>query len=96
MKLADNENADGCLFVQAGQPVNAVFGGTNILGHENSHEWTIISSVAAKTQYVIQCDPDIPVFSFKWNEGFTFLWRFIQCPSLFDFKLEGNIGQCNR
>lgn len=67
MKLADNENADGCLFVQAGQPVNAVFGGTNILGHENSHEWTIISSVAAKTQYVIQCDPDIPVFSFGLN-----------------------------
>lgn len=63
MKLADNENADGCLFVQAGQPVNAVFGGTNILGHENSHEWTIISSVAAKTQYVIQCDPDLSVFS---------------------------------
>ena len=67
MKLADNENADGCLFVQAGQPVNAVFGGTNILGHENSHEWTIISSVAAKTQYVIQCNPDIPVFSFGLN-----------------------------
>ncbi|WP_075317577.1 DUF4493 domain-containing protein [Bacteroides togonis] len=67
MKLADNENADGCLFVQAGQPVNAVFGGTNILGHENSHEWTIISSVAAKTKYVIQCDPDIPVFSFGLN-----------------------------
>lgn len=67
MKLADNENADGCLFVQAGQPVNAVFGGTNILGHENSHEWTIISSVAAQTKYVIQCDPDIPVFSFGLN-----------------------------
>ena len=67
IKLADNENADGCLFVQAGQPVNAVFGGTNILGHENSHEWTIISSVAAKTQYVIQCNPDIPVFSFGLN-----------------------------
>lgn len=67
MKLADNEKADGYLFAQVGQPVNAVFGGTNILGHENSHEWTIISSVAAKTQYVIQCDPDIPVFSFGLN-----------------------------
>lgn len=67
IKLADNENADSYLFAQAGQPVNAVFGGTNILGHENSHEWTIISSVAAKTQYVIQCDPDIPVFSFGLN-----------------------------
>lgn len=67
MKLADNEKADGCLFVQAGQPVNTVFEGMNILGHENSHEWTIISSVAAQTKYVIQCDPDIPVFSFGLN-----------------------------
>ena len=67
MKLADNENADGCLFVQAGQPVNAVFGGTNILGHESLHEWTVISSAAAQTKYVIQCDPDIPVFSFGLN-----------------------------
>lgn len=64
IKLADNENADSYLFAQAGQPVNAVFEGTNILGHESSHEWTVISSAAAQTKYVIQCDPDIPVFSF--------------------------------
>ena len=32
IKLADNENADSYLFAQAGQPVNAVFEGTNILG----------------------------------------------------------------
>lgn len=67
IKLADNENADSYLFAQAGQPVNAVFEGTNILGHESLHEWTVISSVAAQTQYVIQCDPDIPVFSFGLN-----------------------------
>ena len=121
IKLADNENADSYLFAQAGQPVNAVFEGTNILGHESLHEWTVISSAAAQTKYVIQCDPDIPVFSFGLNavaehttdesgylngtkvslsfgdlSNVTFLWRFIQCPSLFDFKLEGNIGQCNR
>lgn len=63
IKLADNENADSYLFAQAGQPVNAVFEGTNILGHESLHEWTVISSVAAQTKYVIQCDPDLSVFS---------------------------------
>lgn len=63
IKLADNENADSYLFAQAGQPVNAVFEGTNILGHESSHEWAVISSAAAQTKYVIQCDPDLSVFS---------------------------------
>lgn len=67
IKLADNENADSYLFAQAGQPVNAVFEGTNILGHESLHEWTVISSAAAQTKYVLQCDPDIPVFSFGLN-----------------------------
>ena len=63
MKLADNEKADGYLFAQVGQPVNAVFEGTNILGHESSHEWIVISSAAAQTKYVIQCDPDLSIFS---------------------------------
>ena len=63
MKLADNETANGYLFAQAGQSVNAVFEGTNILGNETSHEWTVISSAAARTKYVIQCDPDLSVFS---------------------------------
>ena len=63
IKLADNKNADSYLFAQAGQPVNAVFEGTNILGHESLHEWTVISSAAAQTKYVIQCDPDLSVFS---------------------------------
>lgn len=63
IKLADNENADSYLFAQAGQPVNAVLEGTNILGNKSSHEWTVISSAAAQTKYVIQCDPDLSVFS---------------------------------
>lgn len=63
MKLADNENADGYLFAQAGQSVNAVFEGTNILGKETSQKWTVISPAVAQTKYVIQCDPDLSIFS---------------------------------
>ena len=61
--LADNENLDGYLFVQAERAVNAVFEGTNQLGNKTTHEWTVISSAAAQTRYVIQCDPDLSVFS---------------------------------
>ena len=67
IKLADKENADGYLFVQAGQSAKAIFKGKNILGNSTLHEWTIFSSAAARTKYVIQCDPDIPVFSFGLN-----------------------------
>ena len=67
MTLADKDKSDGYLFAKAEQPVNAVFEGTNLLGKETSHEWTVISSAAAQTKYVIQCDPDIPVFSFGLN-----------------------------
>lgn len=64
MKLADNETANGYLFAQAGQSVNAVFEGTNILEKETSpQEWTVISSAEARTKYVIQCDPDLSIFS---------------------------------
>lgn len=63
MTLANKEESDGYLFAQAGQPVNAVFEGTNILGNETSHEWTVVSPAAAQTKYVIQCDPDLSVFS---------------------------------
>ena len=63
IKLADNKNADSYLFAQAGQPVNAAFEGTNILGNKSSHEWKVIPSAAAQTKYVIQCDPDLSVFS---------------------------------
>lgn len=67
MTLADKDKSNGYLFAKAEQPVNAVFKGTNLLEKETSHEWTVISSAAAQTKYVIQCDPDIPVFSFGLN-----------------------------
>ncbi len=63
MTLAEKDNTDGYLFAQAGQAVNAVFEGTNALGNPTSHEWTVISPAAAQTKYVIQCDPDLSVFS---------------------------------
>lgn len=63
MTLANKEESDGYLFAQAGQSVNAVFEGTNLLGKETSHEWTVVSPAAAQTKYVIQCDPDLSVFS---------------------------------
>lgn len=61
--LAKKDNSDGYLFVQAEQAVNAVFSGTNILGKKSSQEWTVIPSVAKQTKYVIQCDPDLSIFS---------------------------------
>lgn len=63
MKLADNEKTDGYLFAKAGTSVSAVFEGTNILGNDKSHEWTVISQAVACTKYLIQCDPDLSVFS---------------------------------
>lgn len=63
MPLAAKDNTGGYLFAQAGQAVNAVFAGTNILGKESSHEWTVVPSAAARTRYVIQCDPDLSIFS---------------------------------
>lgn len=63
MTLADKDKSDGYLFAKAEQPVNAVFEGTNLLGKETSQEWTVISSAAAQTKYVIQCDPDLSIFS---------------------------------
>ena len=63
MTLANKEKSDSYLFVQAGQSVTAVFEGTNILEKETSHEWTVVSSAVAQTKYVIQCDPDLSVFS---------------------------------
>lgn len=71
MTLAEKDKSDGYLFAKAEQPVNAVFEGTNLLGKETSQEWTVISSAAAQTKYVIQCDPDIPVFSFGLNAVVT-------------------------
>lgn len=63
MTLANKGKTDGYLFVQAGQPVKAVFEGTNILEKGTSHEWTVVSPAVAQTKYVIQCDPDLSIFS---------------------------------
>ena len=63
LKLADNEKTDGYLFAKAGTSVSAVFEGVNALENETSHEWDVVSSVVARTKYVIQCDPDLSVFS---------------------------------
>ena len=62
LTLAEKDNSDGYLFAKAGQSVNAVFEGTNLLGNETSNEWTVIASAAARTKYMIQCDPDLSVF----------------------------------
>lgn len=67
MKLADNEKTNGYLFAKAGTSASAVFEGINSLGNESSHEWTVISQAVACTKYLIQCDPDIPIFSFGLN-----------------------------
>ena len=61
LTLADDENANGYLFVQAERAVNAAFEGTNLLGNKTTHEWTVISSAAKQTRYVIQCDPDLSI-----------------------------------
>ena len=63
MTLAEKDKSDGYLFAKAEQPVNAVFEGTNLLEKETSQAWTVISSAEAQTKYVIQCDPDLSVFS---------------------------------
>lgn len=63
MTLAENDKSDGYLFAKVEQPVNAVFEGTNALGNPTSQEWTVISSAEAQTKYVIQCDPDLSIFS---------------------------------
>ena len=60
-ELANQDKTDGYLFAKADQPVTAVFEGTNILGKETSHEWTVISPAKAQTKYVIQCDPDLSI-----------------------------------
>ncbi len=63
IELANQKKTDGYLFVKTDQSVNAVFEGTNLLGKETSQEWTVISSAVEQTKYVIQCDPDLSIFS---------------------------------
>lgn len=63
MILADKNNSDGYLFAQAGKSVNVLFEGTNLLEKETMQAWNIASSAAARTKYIVQCDPDLSVFS---------------------------------
>ena len=63
MILANKNNSDGYLFAQAGKSVNVLFEGTNLLEKETMQAWNIASSAAARTKYIVQCDPDLSVFS---------------------------------
>lgn len=63
MRLASNENSDNHLYVKAGQLVTGIFNGKNLAEKETSTEWTVISETASCTQYTIQCNPDLSVFS---------------------------------
>lgn len=61
--LASHEAPEGTLFVRSGETVKAVFEGTNLLGNQPSKEWELIAQTEARKQYVIQCDPDLSIFS---------------------------------
>lgn len=63
MRLASNENSDDHLYVKAGQLVTGIFNGKNLVEKETSTEWTVISETASCTQYTIQCNPDLSIFS---------------------------------
>lgn len=63
MRLASKENSNNHLYVKAGQSVTGLFNGTNLVGKGTSTEWTMISETASRTQYTIQCNPDLSVFS---------------------------------
>ncbi|WP_455635741.1 DUF4493 domain-containing protein [Parabacteroides sp.] len=64
MQLASKENSNDHLYVKAGQSVTGVFNGKNLAGKETFTEWrTVISKTASCTQYTIQCNPDLSVFS---------------------------------
>lgn len=64
-ELASNTSTNGHLYVQAknGQSVTGVFKGTNLLGLETTTDWTLLPEAAARTQYTIQCNPDLSAFS---------------------------------
>ncbi|WP_455620664.1 DUF4493 domain-containing protein [Parabacteroides sp.] len=63
MPLASKENSNNHLYVKAGQSVTGVFNGKNLAEKETSTEWTVIPETASCTQYTIQCNPDLSVFS---------------------------------
>lgn len=65
LELASNTSTNGHLYVQAknGQSVMGVFKGTNLLGLETTTDWILLTEAAARTQYTIQCNPDLSAFS---------------------------------
>ena len=63
MQLASKENSNNHLYVKAGQSVTGIFNGKNLTEKETSTEWTVISETVSCTQYTIQCNPDLSIFS---------------------------------
>lgn len=61
--LATGETPKGTLFVRSGEAVKASFEGTNLLGNPANKEWEMIAQTEARKQYVVQCDPDLLIFS---------------------------------
>lgn len=61
--LATHEAPEGTLFVRSGQTVKARFEGTNLLDKPAPKEWDLIEQTEARKQYIIQCDPDLSIFS---------------------------------
>ncbi|MDB9050719.1 DUF4493 domain-containing protein [Parabacteroides distasonis] len=61
--LATHEVSGGTLFVRSGQMVKALFEGKNLLDNQTSKEWDLIDQAEARKQYIVQCDPDLSIFS---------------------------------
>lgn len=61
--LAIDKAPKGTLFVRSGEVVKASFEGTNLLGNPANKEWEMIAQTEARKQYVVQCDPDLLIFS---------------------------------
>lgn len=61
--LATHEVSGGTLFVRSGQMVKVLFEGKNLLDNQTSKEWDLIDQAEARKQYIVQCDPDLSIFS---------------------------------
>ena len=62
--LATHEVSEGTLFVRSGQTVKALFEGTNLLDKPATPKgWYLIDQAEACKQYIVQCDPDLSIFS---------------------------------
>lgn len=61
--LAIDKAPKRTLFVRSGEAVKASFEGINLLGNPANKEWEMIAQTEARKQYVVQCDPDLLIFS---------------------------------